>query len=204
MDVYEAIQYELWSKKKGEEASSLTAFAIAQAFSDEAIELLPKINRRLKKIIQPLYTHIENLHDQLRFHTIDQTTFVFAQNANLILSGQEQNISLFKKNSDILKFARQKEVIKNNPTANPVTMDTIAHAKLRPILQMYSFERIRHTGGKYVAVCPFHGDNGPSFFIYNNNTFHCFGCQANGSAIDFYMKLYNVNFFDAVKALVGI
>lgn len=32
--------------------------------------------------------------------------------------------------------------------------------------------------------CPFHDDSTPSMVLYPNNTFHCFGCQANGDSYD--------------------
>jgi len=50
--------------------------------------------------------------------------------------------------------------------------------------------------------CPFHEENTPSFWVFEGNSFHCFGCQANGqNAIDFIMKLNNSNFMDAVEYL---
>ncbi len=51
--------------------------------------------------------------------------------------------------------------------------------------------------------CPFHsGDNTPSFKIYpNNRGFYCFGCGMGGDVITFLMKLFGLNFIDAVKKL---
>ena len=40
-------------------------------------------------------------------------------------------------------------------------------------------------GQLLVLSCPFHpGDNTPSLTIYPNNTFHCFGCEAWGDALN--------------------
>lgn len=45
--------------------------------------------------------------------------------------------------------------------------------------------------GRNVSIrCPIHNERTPSFIIYPDNSFHCFGCGINGSgAIDFTMKL---------------
>jgi len=42
------------------------------------------------------------------------------------------------------------------------------------------------SGGRKVTSCPFHqGDSTPSFTIYPNETYFCFGCQAWGDALKF-------------------
>lgn len=48
------------------------------------------------------------------------------------------------------------------------------------------------TGGRRVihVRCPFHKERTASLALYNDNSFHCYGCQAHGrGAIDFLMKL---------------
>ena len=39
-----------------------------------------------------------------------------------------------------------------------------------------------------MAVCPFHDDKNPSMKV--DNRFHCFGCQADGDAVDFVSRLF--------------
>lgn len=48
--------------------------------------------------------------------------------------------------------------------------------------------------------CPFHhGDHTASLKIYDGDGgFHCFGCGAHGSVIDFVMQLFGLNFRQAV------
>ena len=49
--------------------------------------------------------------------------------------------------------------------------------------------------------CPFHRDSTPSFMIYPDNGYHCFGCGKHGSnAIDFVMEL-GYDFGQAVNEL---
>ena len=41
-----------------------------------------------------------------------------------------------------------------------------------------------------MAVCPFHNDKNPSMKL--DNRFHCFACQADGDAVDFVSRLYDI------------
>lgn len=67
------------------------------------------------------------------------------------------------------------------------------------LAESYGFE-INRSG---FIHCPFHaGDHSPSLKIYPEDSgFHCFGCGASGSVIDFTMRLFNLSFMDAVKKL---
>jgi len=58
--------------------------------------------------------------------------------------------------------------------------------------------------GKDFAIrCPFHaGDDTPSLIISpKSNLFHCFGCEAAGSVIDWVMKTQGLSFRHAVEVL---
>jgi len=65
--------------------------------------------------------------------------------------------------------------------------------------------KLRRSGRNYYACCVFHEEKTPSFYLYpETSSFHCFGCQAHGDAIDLVMKLENVDFKGAVRQLGGI
>ena len=52
------------------------------------------------------------------------------------------------------------------------------------------------------AICPLHNEKSPSFTVYpNNNSWHCFGCKAGGSVIDFVMAYYGLDALEAAKKL---
>jgi hypothetical protein len=52
------------------------------------------------------------------------------------------------------------------------------------------------------ALCPLHNEKTPSFTVYqNSNSWHCFGCGAGGSVIDFVMAYFGLNALDAAKKL---
>jgi DNA primase catalytic core len=58
-------------------------------------------------------------------------------------------------------------------------------------------------GRDFVALCPFHQEASPSFHITPaKNLFHCFGCGAAGSVIDFVMRLDGIPFHEAVNKLL--
>lgn len=50
--------------------------------------------------------------------------------------------------------------------------------------------------------CPFRGEETPSLKVYpGNGGFHCFGCHAGGSVIDFTSKLFGLDPLGAVRRL---
>lgn len=77
-------------------------------------------------------------------------------------------------------------------------------AKQTPILSLYPFQKLKKLGSRYTALCPFHNEGTPSFVIYPDNSFHCFGCQSNGDSIDFVKLLRNCDFKEAVGSLAGV
>lgn len=40
------------------------------------------------------------------------------------------------------------------------------------------------SGERWRACCPFHGEKTPSFMVYPDGSYHCFGCGAHGSFTD--------------------
>ena len=56
----------------------------------------------------------------------------------------------------------------------------------------------KRQGKDYALNCPFHDDDTPSLIISpKTNLYHCFGCGAAGSVIDWVMKTQNLNFREA-------
>jgi DNA primase len=74
-------------------------------------------------------------------------------------------------------------------------------ARLRDI-RIHSILGLRDDGRRIAMRCPFHNEKSASFTLYPDNSFHCYGCGANGSgAIDFCMKL-GYTFVDSLTELV--
>ena len=62
----------------------------------------------------------------------------------------------------------------------------------------------QHGSRDYIGRCPFHEDKNPSFVVTpSKNLFHCLGCDAAGSVIDFVMKLDGLTFREAVDQLLA-
>lgn len=65
-----------------------------------------------------------------------------------------------------------------------------------------SYVSLKRRGRNMVGLCPFHGEKTPSFNVYTENgSFYCFGCGVGGDVISFEMKIENLDYVDAVKAL---
>ncbi len=61
---------------------------------------------------------------------------------------------------------------------------------------------VRDLGRNISLKCPFHGERTASFVLYPDNSFHCFGCLANGQgAIDFCVAL-GYSFIEACEELI--
>ena len=64
---------------------------------------------------------------------------------------------------------------------------------------------LKSRGRNWVGLCPFHNEKTPSFTVSSEKGFyHCFGCSAHGSALDFLMEHDHLEFVDAVEELASI
>ncbi|MGC8828790.1 MAG: DNA primase [Verrucomicrobiia bacterium] len=62
--------------------------------------------------------------------------------------------------------------------------------------------RLKRSGAGFFALCPFHKEKTPSFYVNpQRQIFHCFGCHKGGNVFTFIMEYENVNFVEAVKML---
>jgi len=58
---------------------------------------------------------------------------------------------------------------------------------------------LKRAGSEFQACCPFHDEKTPSFTVSPKKQFyHCFGCGAHGSAINFLMQYEGLDFLDAI------
>lgn len=63
---------------------------------------------------------------------------------------------------------------------------------------------LKKKGREYVACCPFHNENTPSFTVSPDKQFyHCFGCGAHGTALGFMLDYEHLDFVEAIETLAG-
>ncbi len=78
----------------------------------------------------------------------------------------------------------------------------LSRAKNHKIESLY-IGTLKKTGKVLMGKCLFHKERTGSLAIYPaTNTWHCFANCGGGDAIDFYMKLHNVDFKEALEALI--
>ena len=62
--------------------------------------------------------------------------------------------------------------------------------------------RLKKSGSRYMALCPFHDEDTPSFSLSpEKNLYYCFGCQKGGSIFTLVQEMESVPFPEAVRQL---
>lgn len=97
---------------------------------------------------------------------------------------------------------RQKHLSNPAKPRSGVTDDQIERAREVSMEELID-GRIFKAGNKRTTHCPFHQERTPSFFIFQDNRFKCFGCGESGDSIAFVMKRDGATFIQAVKELIA-
>ncbi len=81
-----------------------------------------------------------------------------------------------------------------------VIQEVIDKANISDVISRYV--KLKRSGSSTVGLCPFHNEKTPSFHVsQEKQVYHCFGCGAGGTVINFIMQIENLEFVDAIKFL---
>jgi DNA primase len=87
------------------------------------------------------------------------------------------------------------------PRISPETIEQVT-AALNIVDVIGSYFPLRRAGTEFRALCPFHQEKTPSFYVSpDKQTFYCFGCQRGGSVIQFVQEYEHIDFPEAVRRL---
>jgi len=89
------------------------------------------------------------------------------------------------------------------PHVPPEVIDEIRNvANIVEIISEYV--SLRKVGKNYVALCPFHQEDTPSFTVSEEKQiFHCFGCGVGGNVFTFLMQYKQCSFFEALEEVAN-
>lgn len=172
--------------------NSLTINQIADAFPDECRELIPEIEKVLKKQLKPYEDHCK----RIRFKHFDLFSEWFMLKVIRMQYKPEIIEKQIKRNRMILEAL-------DGSKEGKITDYMIHQAKEIQLATLYDFENIKSGHARFTACCPFHSEKTGSFTVYPNNTYYCFGCHKGGDAIEFVRKLHDFNFVESVKFLLN-
>ncbi len=68
------------------------------------------------------------------------------------------------------------------------------------IARQYGLE-LRKSGNRWVTRCPFHPDHNPSFYVFPDNRWCCFGCGVRGDAVDLVSRLMKLKPIEAAQLI---
>lgn len=64
------------------------------------------------------------------------------------------------------------------------------------------YVKLRKAGANWTAPCPFHKEKTGSFHVYPDH-YYCYGCHEHGDCFTFVMKMENLSFPEAVRAVAA-
>lgn len=71
---------------------------------------------------------------------------------------------------------------------------------LQEVLEENNIQTQESANGRRVAHCPFHeGDRSPSFVLYPNETYYCFGCKVWGNPVKFLIDFKGMDTVAAIE-----
>lgn len=96
------------------------------------------------------------------------------------------------------KINEQRAIVRREFNGDSISQEDIERASKVDCSKFVKIER--RSGNVFFAKCPFHDEDTPSFACYSEGRgCYCFGCDFGNDAIGLVMKLYKLDFKEAVK-----
>ena len=172
---------------------------MAQLFKDKLDEIKPEYQRLHAKERAPFLNKMAEIqmYKTWEWHK----TYFWLTAFNIMASDRFKEVK-----GQLNRFERLLDLCQNKKFQSDQfnIHQGIEKAKQLHIKDLYTFIKTKKSGNTLYALCPFHDEKTPSFVIYDDGRkFKCHGCGAGGSPIDFWMKLKNLTFIEAIKQLGG-
>jgi len=193
-DGYFHEQAKLWRKsiKKPSAKELLSTFP-------EAKTIIPLKIKEWKSTIDKREAEIGHLFNEIYKQELDEFSEWFWEEVLKTFLFPDLEIL----DRQLLRLNRFQTIIKPNNKSNSISQDQIEVARNYPIYDLAKDKlELKPSGQNYIALCPFHNERTPSFYLYTEtNSYHCYGCQEHGDVIKLTMYLYGIEFKDTVKML---
>ncbi|SFH33393.1 DNA primase [Desulfotomaculum arcticum] len=69
------------------------------------------------------------------------------------------------------------------------------------VINRYSIVELKQRGRRWTARCPLHNDHSPSFVVFPNGKWKCFGCGEHGDGVDLVAKIFNLELIEAARMI---
>jgi hypothetical protein len=89
-----------------------------------------------------------------------------------------------------------KELIKTN-----IFEEIKQKVSILDVIDKYGLDPPKQKRNKYYILCPFHEEKTPSFVVFPDGGWKCFGCGASGDVVDFVAKMESISISEAVKKI---
>lgn len=180
-------------------------------FKESLSEILPPKIQELGDLYKLLSEQLEKMMAELKLnfrkvmveHAIAKDEWelywMFATGFNFDLCQLKNKVAVVKTELDLIMNTYMLWRVAMG-FVDPKDELNIEMAKDFPIANLLSGKIIK-SGKNLKACCPMHGEKTPSFFIYPDNTWYCYGCGKGGDVIKFVQDLDGVDFQTAVRRL---
>lgn len=184
---------------------------IVEAFPDECKKIVPKLYNKLNREYKKFREKRKQVYSSFNeFEVNDPFDIKSPEPISESYDGkvlETMSIKMFEnqcRDIELEKSLKRLRLIKQYlepDKKDNITEGDIESVKSIPILSLYEFEKTKTGYRRFSACCPFHSEKTPSFFVFENNSYYCFGCHAHGDSIEFVMQRDKINFVESVKLL---